>query len=216
MHDLLYLLTGWLLGLLSPGIAGRIRRKHRQRDLVSSVVGELAELQYTLALAAYRFRAKVGTATDEFLDWLLPIVRSYDGPSKSSALAESLAKSRERSEEQRRHAQSLIQGVNRGLALKRYEVPFLLTQANELSICSLDFQRRVFGFKGRLDLFNQQVSFLQSQFDKTFDTLVLGANRAAVGTNLTDGYAELATSAESIARVIGEIMARYGGSRVAS
>ena len=63
MHDLLYLLLGWLLGLLSPGIAERIRRKHKAKDLVNSVVGELAELQYTVSLVAARLRMKLAAMT---------------------------------------------------------------------------------------------------------------------------------------------------------
>ena len=76
MENLLPLLIGWLLGTLSPGIAERIRRKHTQRDLIRSVLAELADLQYTMALVAHSLRTRQAQATDEFLDWLIPIVAS--------------------------------------------------------------------------------------------------------------------------------------------
>jgi hypothetical protein len=202
------------LGLLSPSIAERIHRKHRQHDLIDSVVGELTELQYTIAVLALNLRSKLTTETHEFIDWLLPIIRAYNGPGKSPRLEDTMTKIREFSEEQLQQADITMNGENMGLTLKHYELPFLLTQANELSICSLDFQRRVFRVKGQLDLFNQQVSFQQSQYEKTFDTSIIGANRVAVEKNLTNGYAILATDAESIARAIGEIISRYGSAAV--
>ncbi len=210
MHELIYLLLGWFLGLLSPGIAERIRRKHRQQDLVSSVVNEFGELQYIMVFVAFRMRSKVATVTDEFLDWILPIVSSYSGPGKSPTLAATLAKVREYTQDQRCQADILMRDESRGFALKRYEVPFLVAQANELSICSLDFQRSIFRVKAQLDLFNQQSLFLQGQYEKTFDASIVGANRDAVERNLIEGYAIIATSAEGIARAIGEIMSRYG------
>jgi hypothetical protein len=213
MHDLLYLLLGWLLGLLSPGIAERIRRKQKARDLVTSVVGELAELQYTVALVGARLRMKLGTNSDVFLDWLLPIVKSYKGAGKIQGFDDTVAKLRQVPEEQRRQADIARRDDARGLALKRYEAPFLLTQGSELFICPLDFQRRVFRIKSQLDVFNQQVDYLRSQFEKTFE--VEGHNREAVEGNLQEGYADLATLSESLAKAIGDVIFNYGG-KVAS
>jgi hypothetical protein len=206
MHELIYLLLGWLLGLLGPAIVERIRRKHRRRDLISSVVGELTELQFTLAFVAFQLRSKLATVTDEFLDWLMPIVDSYDGPGKNSRLAGMLVEVRAHSEAERRQIDILLQGEGRGLTLKKYEVPFLEGQAAELSICPLDFQRRVFRVKGQLNQFNQQVSYLQGQFEKTFDPSIVGANRENVERNLVEGYAAIAKIAEMIARAVDDIM----------
>lgn len=212
MRELLYLLLGWLLGLLSPGIAERVRRKRRERDLVVAIVGELTELQYTLATAAYRLRAKVGQATNEFLDRLLPVFRSYSGPDANPKFVELVTQSRELDERLRQRAHLLIDGQDRGLALKRYEVPFLLSQANELSICSLDFQRRIFRVKGQLDLFNQHVLFVHGQFEKTFDASVMSTSSSEIERNLTEGYTRLATDAEYIVNLIDEIKSRHTAS----
>ena len=52
MEKVLYILLGWLMGLLGPGIVERIRRKYRQKELIASVLSELGELQYTMAMLA--------------------------------------------------------------------------------------------------------------------------------------------------------------------
>ncbi len=201
--SILYLILGWLSGIISPGIVERIRRAHRRRDLVRSILSELTSLQYMMAIVAYQFRGKLAGVTDEFLDWFAPIVARYDGPEKPKEQEEKIAKIRKISEQQRREVDLYIESEGRGLALKQYSLPFLQSVSNELPICSLDFQRRVLHVIGRLDLFNQHVSFLQAQYMKTFE--VTDSNYEAVTTNLREGYSKLAQAAEDIANAIAEI-----------
>ena len=206
--SILYLVLGWLIGIISPGIVERIRRERRRRDLVRSILSELTSLQYMMAIVAYRLRCKLATVTDEFLDWFAPIVAHYDGPEKPKGQEERLAKSRKISEQQRREVDLYIESEGRGLALKQYSLPFLQSVSNELPICSLDFQRRVLHVKGRLDVFNQHVSFLQTLFMKTFE--VPDSKYEKVTTNLSEGYSQLAEFAEDIANAIGEIESLSG------
>jgi hypothetical protein len=202
--SILYLLLGWLIGIISPGIAERIRREHRRRELVRSILSELTALQYMMAIVAHVMRGKLATVTDEFLDWIAPIVARYDGPEKPKGQEEALAKTRKISEQQRREVDLYINSrKGRGLALKQYSLPFLQSVSNELPICSLDFQRRVLHVKGRLDVFNQHTSFLQAQFNKTFE--VTDGDYESVTTNLSEGYSQLAAIAEGIANAIAEI-----------
>jgi len=209
MVNVLHLVLGWLLGLLSLGIAERIRRGYRRQELIASVTGELADLQYVTALLAVKLRSHLGQKTDEFLDWLIPIVRQYDGPNKIVRLADNLANMRLYSEEERRAADLAASDPNVGVWLMKYDLPLLTAQSADLSICSLDFQRRVWWVKGQLDYFNQQVDFFRSQYEKTFDTSIIGDNRVAIETNLATGYKDLAGRAESIAKAIGQIRAKY-------
>lgn len=212
--SIIYLILGWLSGIISPEIVVRFRRAQRRRDLVRSILSELTSLQYTMANVAYVMRGDHAIVTDEFLDWFAPIVARYDGPDKLKGLEEALAKSRKKSEEQRQEIYLQMQGEGRGSAVKQYSLPFLQSVTNELPICSLDFQRRVLHVKGRLDLFNQHVSFLQAQFMKTFE--VTGVDREAVTTNLNNGYSQLAEFAEDIANAIAEIESLFRPSGASS
>jgi hypothetical protein len=157
-----------------------------------------------MAIVAHVMRGKLATVTDEFLDWIAPIVARYDGPEKPKGLEKRLAESRKISEQQR-GVMDLYIGSSKGLgvALKQYSLPFLQSVSNELPICSLDFQRRVLHVKGRLDVFNQHTSFLQAQFNKTFE--VTDGDYESVTTNLSEGYSQLAAIAEGIANAIAEI-----------
>lgn len=216
MENLLPLLIGWLLGTLSPGIAERIRRKHTQRDLIRSVLAELADLQYIMALAAYSLRTRQAQTTDAFLDWLIPIVQAYDGPNTDPEFAAGIAKLRKLPEAQRREAALKKWNDSATPDLPQYGLPFLANQLSQFSICPLDFQRRVFWIKGRLEIINHQIGFVRSQYDKTFDTTMVDASRNALQENLRNGYRNLATQAELIVRSIGEILSKYQAYRRAA
>jgi len=215
MNEVLLILLGWLFGLLSPAIAERIRRKHRQADLVASVVTELSELQYTLIAALFKLRSRLATVSDEFVDLVLPIVSSYQGPAKIPDLADNLVEIRKFPEDQRRQADLARRDPNAGIALKQYDLPFLASQGADISICALDFQRRVYRIKGQLDLFNQQVTFLQKQYERTFDTGITIENRRNLDRNLEDGYARLSGFAEQIVRAVSDVNERYQGAKKA-
>ncbi len=210
MGNLLHLLLGWLLGLTTLGIAEWVRRGYRKRELLASVTGELADLQYVIAIVASILRTHLADETDEFLDWLIPIIREYDGPSKDPRMAEGLLKMRGYPEEKRREAHLARRHPDAAVELMKYDLPFLTAQSAELSICPLDFQRGVSWIKCQLDYFNQRVDFLRSNYEKTFDTTIVDDNRVVIKTNLTNGYKDLARRAESIAKRIGDMRAMYG------
>ena len=206
---LFFLFFGWLLGLVTLWITERLRRRNRKQDLMTSVTGELADLQYVMASVAFLLRGYMAERSDKLLDWLIPIIRGYDGPSKTPGMVERLLKFREFPEEQRREADLATHQQGVGFGLSKYDLPFLTAQSAELSICPLDFQRGVSWVKCQLDYFNQRVDYLRSQDEKTFDTTIIGNNRVAIETNLANGYRDLATRAESIAKAIGDLGVKY-------
>lgn len=208
--ELIYLFSGWLLGVLSVYIQEKSRRSQQQKDLISSIVNELEELQYIMGFVAYQIRQKRNDLSDEFLDWFIPIVVSYRGPEKDSDLADSLIGIRKATEEERSLVFDVNQYENKRLTVKKYSLPFLDAQASELSICPLDFQRRVFRVKSQTDIFNQDVSSINEEYKKTFDPSIVEDNRDAVMENITVFYKMLGRRAEGIATAIGEIISLYG------
>jgi hypothetical protein len=52
LETILAILLGWLLGLLTPAIAERIRRQYKRHELMNAVVDEMLGLQHTLATVA--------------------------------------------------------------------------------------------------------------------------------------------------------------------
>lgn len=157
LETILAILLGWLLGLLTPAIAERIRRQYKRQELMDAVIDEMLGLQHTLATVAHLVRLRNADLPDAFLDGFLPIFEGYEGPDRKEALVEVLKNIRNVPEGQRSASLRSLREPNAGMALQQYAVPLFTTQVADLAICSLDFQRSVLRIRNHLDLFNQLV-----------------------------------------------------------
>jgi hypothetical protein len=201
---ILMLILGWLFGTLSPGISERIRRRYRQQELMSCVVGELSELRVTLALAASTFRERRFANSDEFIDWLIPILHSDQQNPTSKEMADALTSMRSCPESARIQAEKKLQRPESQLNVKQYAVPFITAHLAELSTCPLRFQRAVLRIKNSLDLYNQQVSLMSLLFDRTFSAAP--ENHQRLLSNLEAGYEQMGKQAELIANEITPVL----------
>ncbi len=198
--ELVALLLGWLLGLLSLPIGDAIRRWRERGELATAIKAELAELRYTMALVADTMKSTTGQRDAGFLAWLEQTVAAYKGvdPEQPKFLTALRTLRSQLAGAAPPSQSSTTSGVN----LKTYELPFLSSQVHKLDICSIAFQQRVLQIKTQLDLFNSETTFLMRQFDLTFDPSLDAANRVAVRANLQSGYAKLGRSGMHIADLI--------------
>jgi len=203
--ELVALLLGWLLGLLSLPIGDSIRRGYERNRLARAIKSELVELRYTMALVADNMRAATGTQDDAFLAWLEGTVESYTGSDAEQpgflaavrqlriTLAGAIPPKRPSS--------------GSGLHLKTYDLPFLTSQVQQISIFSIEFQQQVLQIKAQLELFNAEMAFLMKQYELTFNPSLDATNRAIIQGNLQSGYAKGGRSAIHIADLIGRVEA---------
>ncbi len=193
-----YLILGWLFGLLSPNIAERLRRPYVRRELEDSVMAELDEMRYTMASAAYAVNDHLLETTDDFLDWLIPIIRAYEGPRASPTLGPTVEKLRAAGKDARLEILRARKIPGRGVGLKEYCLPFTSAKAADLRICSMRFQRGVFTVLGKVDMFNQQLRHLQRYEELTFNPQAVEANSDAINDNLDRGTRQLGVLARSV------------------
>src|SRR5437867_12957843 len=90
--DILFVLLGWLLGTLTPGVAEAIRRPKRRDEIFAALRSEFVEIRYKLALVADNMRARTGTMSPGSLALVCPIIMGYKGNSTDAALRESVTK----------------------------------------------------------------------------------------------------------------------------
>ena len=190
------LLIGWLLGLLSPALIETIRKARRVSLLEQALAQELHELQYQMFLKAFIFRQRAAKLDDEFLLWLEEIGSGYKGREVITPFLELWRELRKVDISKRGQLDP-----KRGFNLSEAEAPLLLIHTNEIALFSVSSQVWLLGVARHVSLFNQQVSYLHRQFDRTFDNLS-DVSRAAVKQNLEDGYETLAQRAVVIANLI--------------
>jgi hypothetical protein len=197
-REVVYLVLGWLFGLLTLPIGDAIRRRRERPELAAAIMAEMTELRHTMALVAYTMKSATGEREDAFLAWLEDTVAAYNGPDPD--LPKFLGALRELKARRTAGAgPTPTLPASNGLSLKSYELPFLNSQVHKLGICSTAFQRQVLQIKAQLDLFNAEAGFLMRQFELTFDASLDTTTVARVQANLQSGYGKLGRSAVSLA-----------------
>lgn len=208
LDDALLVILGWALGLLGGPITDRIRRAYTARDLKKAVLAEIRELRYTMANCANQFAVKTGTLDHELLAWLEPIEKGYDGPDKQPGGLNAIEQLTALSPQTLR-TQIAAAAAPGGLSLKRYALPFVEAQASNFAMLPLDLHRRLLRVGEQLNLYNQDVDFLNQQFAFTFDGSLDAMNHTAIRHNLGTGYVKLVGAARRIADAITEILEIY-------
>jgi len=209
LKELGILLLGWLLGTLSPHLSERIQRGYRRDELVEALLTEARGVQFRTALAAWRLRQHLLKVDSEFVRWLQPILDAYEGPDKDPNAIEAFRKLLERTDAQLKAIDGALRRPGVSPRLVAFATPFLTSQVAAISICSLDFQRRILDLSNQLSLYNEEVRQTMDMLDKTFDPGIIDANREAVLANLEKGYEKLARRTEGIARQVTELINAY-------
>jgi hypothetical protein len=208
--EILYLILGWLFGLLSPQIANRIDRGYRRAELLRTVVRELVDLQYRIAVGSLGLRQHLATVNQEYLTWLRPILRGYDGPDRNEPFIASIEGLAKLTDTELKALDATTREPGRTIRPGKFFLPFVTSQLHRLAICPLNFQERVLQVKLQLDFYNAEVDALASSHEKTFDPEIVGSNRDALLQNIIESQQAITRRSEQIATRISEIRLLYG------
>lgn len=68
--EILYIILGWLLGILSPSIVKKISEKYEKENLEKIIFNDLRDLKKRLAPLSYSILSKYGKLDEEKFKWL--------------------------------------------------------------------------------------------------------------------------------------------------
>ena len=195
--DILFVLLGWLLGTLTPGIIEAIKRPKHKAEVLSAVKSELRELRYKVAIVVHRMRVATGTLNQQALDLIRPVILTHEGPEEDHQLAEGFRK-------------LLALGDAKYIALHNagesgtsspypvpYAAPYLHSHLGEVAIFGQSTQEALLRVDAELHLFNEQVSYVRACHDRTFQTMSHENFQANQG-NLDTAHVKLAARAETL------------------
>lgn len=200
--DLVLLLLGWLLGILSPAIVDGIRRRRETARVRSALRGELHELRYRMALAAYLLQMRFGTIDRKYLEWVRGAVSSYPGASQQDPTLRFVESQLGLPDDQiaalAQHQKASSEGA---LSVKKYALPLLDARVGSLWELDEELQKHLLEVRANLDLFNEEVDQARYYFGLTFQNLG-EENYRRVETNLVGCYLNIASRAEILVEKI--------------
>jgi len=204
MEQMSLVFLGGLLTIAGMIIIDRYRRQIRSDQVWNSITLELRELRCLMANVAFSMKAPQGEVTKTFWSWYLPIAQGQEDLPED--IAQCLPKMKEVNEENLAQLAPLFKKPNACYTVNEHSLPFLDAQTTDVGLLSMKKQQYVWRIKMHLDLFNQQTSFLRSQFHRTFDDSLSDTNREGIQTNLNVGYKRLGERAKFIAELISQVI----------
>ena len=208
--NIVFLILGWLLGILSPLIVDRVRRHYQINEVKQGIITELKETKFRLVATAYLLAARLGMFDRDLLMWFSNALQEYQGsePKEETVKAvQNLLKLDDKQLSAHSHAVKFKPGG--ALSLKSHSLPFLDANISLLSLYPVDFQHRILEIRAQIDLLNQEIEDCRFFYGKTFDSGLSEENYKVVVDNTRMKYQLIESAARRIADKISNLVSKY-------
>ena len=179
-----------------------LRRRETAR-VRRALSGELQELRYTVAFAAYLIQMDFGTIDRKYLEWFRSVVSSYPGTSEEDRVLRAVEMQLGLTDDQiaalAQHNRASSEGA---LSVKKYALPLLDSRVGSLWELEESLQKHLLEVRANLDLFNDEVDQARYYFGLTFDESLGEENRRRVETDLVGCYLNIASRAKILVEKI--------------
>lgn len=202
MENILYIVFGWLLGLLSPPIASIIEKHYRKNELRKALYSDLKNLIVRLASSCQAIEVHRGTRNKESLVWILSIYEKYRADTPQTIIT-NINKLLQATDEDFENLNSFMKGEDGiGLNVKPFSMPFLESVLGDLFLFNVEFQRRILEVRSQISILNQDIDLTMSYHRMTFNLSSSDKNKDIILQNINSGHIEIANRCKSIANKI--------------
>lgn len=204
-QEILLLVLGWLLGLLSPVVVDAIKHRRDSTRGRAAIFSELDDLAIVLTLASLKATQASGETDRTHLEWLIARIREFPDTSAYAEMLQSIKVILELNDEQMAEANAWIsQNINSSPALQIYPAPLLDSRVSALWTFDTDLQRKLLTIKRNISILDDTVLQLRDYFRMTFEDLK-PTNREIVDMNMRQLYENYAERARIIVNHIREL-----------
>ena len=209
INQILFLILGWLFGLLSPTIISNIRDQREAQVIKTALILELHELMYRLMMNVYTVESKYGKLDHEFFIWAQSVLVQYKGINSSESLLKTIGPILKLTEDEISISLEMIKNEKKkksALSLKKNSLMLLDTNMGVLSKLEPTFMGKLLEIKTRLGFLNEIIDDTRYYYKLSFQNNISDENYEIANTNLIDHYKFYASRSRDIIRIIGEVL----------
>ena len=185
--ELVYILFGWLLGIIGPGLIDRIRSKYRKGSVGNCLLVELAELKFRLAGTAYLAKDHRGTLDKPFIEWLHQIVKDYKGVYEKPERVGQYEEYLKLTDAQIKTASKLSSAKGGiGISIKKYSLPFIENNVSMLTLFNSSSLGMILELQSQLSFFNQEIDNMRFYDQMMFNPGITPENHGILKTNFSN------------------------------
>ena len=188
--ELLYLLLGWLLGLLGPRVIDSIKDHYSRRALATAIRTEAIGLQYRVAITSFLLAQEYGDMSKDYLTWLKPKLINYKSevtPDPAIILIDTLLTETEKTYNAMVAHMRAIKG--KALGLKFFSSSLVDASLESLKDFPSEYQSIIHEFRNELNVLNQEIQTAIEYHRMTFDSSLSKESYAIVSADLEKKYA---------------------------
>ncbi len=209
--EIIFLLIAWLLGLFSPLIADRIRRRFQKGELKQGLFNELKEISYRMVVTVSILARQYDRQNRELFKWVHKQCDEYSGtyPDKDEIKMIFDEFSKYSDEELSLMFKDIEDKlVGAGASFKKYSTPLLDSKIGTLTLFGVEFQTKIHEIRARIDLLNQEIDNVNYYFKGTF-TITEPENFKRNSDNLKQGYRKVKNESYEIVNLINNLISKY-------
>jgi len=206
MKEALFIILGWLLGLLGVPIVSRIEKYYRRKDIKKAIFSELKNTEIRLAATYYKILMHLGIRDKSSLSWLKNIYEQHRADCPKDIL-EAMEKILQAPDGQFNAVTSFLKAAdNMSLGLKTFSLPFTESILEHLSVFDTEFQKDIFEVRDKIGLLNEEIENAMFYFRLTFDPTCMNVNKDIIRINLKDDYTNIQKICRGIVDKIEKIL----------
>jgi hypothetical protein len=183
MKEVLVLLLGWLLGLLSPQIVETIGRRYRRPELMRSISLELDELRFKMVTIRCNVRQHFGNLDREVVTWAAARAEKYQGVLAKQGARKTILDYVKASDKDLAIENAAARDPRRTPSFRKHSLPFLSSQLHAIGILPVSVQRALTEVLARLDYYNSATERLAANLALTFDAGLTPENWQVIQNN---------------------------------
>lgn len=189
MEKILYILFGWVLGILNYYVFRRIERKGKIQDFRTGLLEEPKEILPLLASVRFSIQNSFGEADLETATWVRNAIATGKKDLLESQMIEVFEKLVTFANDEVKIASKLLKAdPTKAKGFKKYYLPFLDTNINMVPLLDIGLQGAIFKIRRYLDMFEQEIDMYNFYLRKTFDPASMDVNGDILKKNQKSCY----------------------------
>lgn len=185
--EVFYIILGWLLGILSPGIISSIALHYKRDSLRRVIIGELKDLRKRLVFIPYAVNSRYGTFDKNLFVWTKTHTDDIedidiDGPFKAE-----FAKIEIDNDGALTNFLNTINSsreANPAFHFKQMEISVIESNLTNIDILDKKFLTNLLEIKFQINVLNEEIRSVNDYLKLTFDSNISAANHQIIKTEI--------------------------------
>lgn len=208
MEQIIYIILGWLLGLLSPEIINRISNSYRKDKVRKTIINDLKGLKKRIAPLPWLILPKYNQLTLEDFEWLIK-----NDPEVYQKHVEAFADQNISKEDLVHHFNT--EGVRKNTKpyIKKNNLFALDSNLSNITLLDDEFVSGILEVKFKLESFNEDIQYYRENLKMTFDSSISAHNHEIISDGLDSQVLWIARQAIGIVDKINDLLEEHDKSK---